>query len=301
LPVEIRKFVNEKINCALARLFLLYSLFLYFVTYYLKMKNRIIDLFAHKKENILSVYYTAGFPSLNDTVPILHALQEAGADMVEVGMPFSDPVADGPTIQVSNEQALQNGMTVKMLFEQLQNIRKQTSIPILLMGYLNPVVQFGVENFCSKCQEVGIDGLILPDMPLQVYIDEYKHLFDKYGLLNIFLITPQTSEDRIRQIDTLSQGFIYMVSSASVTGSTTGIQATQEAYFKRIQNMQLQNPTLIGFGISDRFSFEKACNYANGAIIGSAFIKVLQQSNDLKHDISGFVSQVKAARVSNEY
>lgn len=264
------------------------------------MYNRIIDLFAKKKENILSVYYTAGYPSLNDTAIILNALQEAGADIVEVGMPFSDPVADGPTIQESSEQALRNGMTVKLLFEQLKDIRKQIHIPILLMGYLNPVVQYGIEKFCSKCQEIGVDGLILPDMPLQVYLDEYKPLFDKYGLLNIFLITPQTSEERIRQIDSLSQGFIYMVSSASVTGSTKGIQATQEAYFKRIQAMHLQNPTLIGFGISDRGSFEKASNYANGAIIGSAFIKVLQQSTQLQQDISRFVATVKVATVSNE-
>lgn len=258
------------------------------------MSNRIIELFSRKGKNILSVYYTAGFPHLHDTVPILEALQEAGADVVELGIPFSDPVADGPTIQQSSEQALQNGMTVKLLFEQLSGIRKKIHIPILLMGYLNPVVQFGIENFCKKCQEHGIDGLIIPDMPMQVYLEEYKSLFDAHGLLNIFLITPQTAEQRIRQIDQVSEGFIYMVSSASVTGSTQGIQATQESYFRRIQAMQLKNPALIGFGISSRASFDKASQYANGAIIGSAFIKVLQESKDLRNDIVRFVREIKS-------
>jgi tryptophan synthase alpha chain len=259
------------------------------------MNNRIVDLFSRKNKNILSVYYTAGFPNLQDTVPILEALQEAGADMVELGMPFSDPVADGPTIQQSSEQALHNGMTVKLLFEQLSGIRKKIHIPILLMGYLNPVVQFGVENFCKKCQEYGIDGLILPDMPMDVYLDEYKSLFEAHGLFNIFLITPQTSEERIRQIDEVSKGFIYMVSSASVTGSTQGIQATQESYFERIQGMHLKNPTIIGFGISNRASFNKASQYANGAIIGSAFVKVLQQSKDIQSDIQHFVKDIRSA------
>ncbi|QHT66899.1 tryptophan synthase subunit alpha [Rhodocytophaga rosea] len=259
------------------------------------MTNRIVDLFARKNKNILSVYYTAGFPQLKDTIPILETLQEAGADMVELGMPFSDPVADGPTIQQSSEQALHNGMTVKLLFEQLSGIRKKIHIPILLMGYLNPVVQFGVENFCKKCQEHGIDGLILPDMPMQVYLDEYKSLFESHGLLNIFLITPQTSEERIRQIDQVSKGFIYMVSSASVTGSTQGIQATQENYFERIQGMKLKNPTIIGFGINNRASFNKASQYANGAIIGSAFVKILQESKDLQSDIQYFVQDIRKA------
>ncbi len=262
------------------------------------MNNRILDLFAKKKEQVLNVYYTAGYPQLPDTMPILEALQQAGADMVEIGMPFSDPVADGPTIQQSNDVALQNGMTVKLLFEQLESMRKRIHLPVLLMGYLNPVVQFGVEKFCARCKEVGVDGLILPDMPMQVYLEEYKALFDSYGLLNVFLITPQTTEDRIRQIDTLSKGFIYMVSSASVTGSTSGIGLGQEEYFKRVKAMNLQNPTMIGFGISSHASFIKACQYANGAIIGSAFIKVLQQSTDLSKDIHQFVREIKISDIN---
>jgi tryptophan synthase alpha chain len=212
-------------------------------------------------------------------------------------MPYSDPVADGPTIQQSNDIALQNGMTVKLLFEQLATMRSRIHIPVLLMGYLNPVVQFGVEKFCARCKETGVDGVILPDMPMQVYQDEYKSVFELYGLLNTFLITPQTSEQRIRQIDAVSDGFIYMVSSASVTGSTKGIQGEQENYFRRVKQMSLQNPTMIGFGISDHDSFEKACQYANGAIIGSAFIKVLQQSTDLSKDIREFVKQIKMSEV----
>jgi tryptophan synthase alpha chain len=259
--------------------------------------NRIIELFSQKKEQVLNVYYTAGYPNLHDTLTVLEALQEAGADIVEIGMPYSDPVADGPTIQQSNDIALQNGMTVKLLFEQLATMRNRIHIPVLLMGYLNPVVQFGVEKFCARCKETGVDGVILPDMPMQVYQDEYKSVFESYGLLNTFLITPQTSEERIRQIDAVSDGFIYMVSSASVTGSTKGIQGEQENYFRRVKQMGLQNPTMIGFGISDHDSFEKACQYANGAIIGSAFIKVLQQSTNLPKDIREFVKQIKMSEV----
>ena len=257
------------------------------------MANRIVQLFGQKKHGILNVYFTAGFPNLEDTILITKALADAGADILEIGMPYSDPVADGPTIQHSNDRALENGMTVKLLFEQLAGIRETIQTPILLMGYLNPVVQFGLENFCRKCQETGVDGLILPDLPMHEYLESYKATFEKYGLLNIFLITPQTSDERIRQIDGVSQGFIYMVSSASVTGATSGIGEAQAAYFQRIKNLNLQNPTLIGFGISDRDSFAKACQYANGAIIGSAFIKQLAQSPDLAAGISEFVQRVK--------
>jgi len=257
------------------------------------MANRITQIFGQKKRDILSVYFTAGFPDLKDTILITKALADAGADIVEIGMPYSDPVADGPTIQHSNDVALGNGMTIKLLFEQLADMRSSVQVPILLMGYLNPVVQFGVENFCRKCREIGIDGLILPDLPMYEYLETYKATFEKYGLLNIFLITPQTSDERIRQIDGVSEGFIYMVSSASVTGSKSGIGDEQEAYFQRIKNMNLQNPTLIGFGISDRETFGKACQYASGAIIGSAFIKQLGQSADLDADIAGFVGNVK--------
>lgn len=256
--------------------------------------NRIKQLFQAKNNNILNVYFTAGFPKINDTVLILKALQDGGADLVEIGMPYSDPVADGETIQQSNQVALDAGMTVKLLFEQLSGIREAgITVPILLMGYINPVLQFGVENFCQKCQEVGIDGLILPDMPASVYEDEYKTIFDKYGILNTFLITPQTAESRIRHIDNISDGFIYMVSSASTTGAKMGISNDQEVYFERVNAMNLKNPRLIGFGISDNETFKKASSHAAGAIIGSAFIKLLGTSEDLEGDIKAFVGRVK--------
>jgi tryptophan synthase alpha chain len=239
------------------------------------------------------VYFTAGFPEANDTLRVLNALQEGGADLVEIGMPYSDPVADGETIQKSNDRALENGMSVKLLFEQLSGMRKSISVPVLLMGYINPVLQFGMENFCRKCAETGVDGLILPDMPMDIYLSEYKSIFDSYGLLNIFLITPQTSETRIRQIDNESEGFIYTVSSASVTGSKSGVSGDMESYFDRLNAMNLKNPRLIGFGIKDHATFKKASGYAAGAIIGSAFIRVLMESNDLENDIKTFVKEVK--------
>lgn len=256
--------------------------------------NRIKQLFQEKTNNILNVYFTAGFPKIDDTTVILKALQDGGADLVEIGMPYSDPVADGETIQQSNQVALDNGMSVKLLFEQLAGMREAgINVPILLMGYINPVIQFGVENFCQKCQEVGVDGLILPDMPASVYEEEYKAIFDKYGILNTFLITPQTTDERIRHIDNISDGFIYMVSSASTTGAKSSISVDQEAYFARVDAMNLKNPRLIGFGISDNETFKKAASQAAGAIIGSAFIKLIGQSNDLAGDIKGFVSSVK--------
>jgi tryptophan synthase alpha chain len=256
--------------------------------------NNITRLFETKKNDILNVYFTAGYPKIDDTVTILRALDEAGADLVEIGMPYSDPVADGETIQQSNQIALDNGMTVKLLFEQLAGIREQNiNVPILLMGYVNPVLQYGVEAFCKKCQEVGVDGLILPDMPASVYEDEYKAIFDQYGILNIFLITPQTSETRIRHIDSISSGFIYMVSSASTTGAKTGISTDQEAYFTRVNEMGLKNPRLIGFGISDNETFQKAASQSAGAIIGSAFIKVITQATDLVGEVKAFVNMVR--------
>ena len=256
--------------------------------------NNITRLFETKKNDILNVYFTAGYPKIDDTITILRALDEAGADLVEIGMPYSDPVADGETIQQSNQIALDNGMTVKLLFEQLAGIREQNiNVPILLMGYVNPALQYGVEAFCKKCQEVGVDGLILPDMPASVYEDEYKAIFDQYGILNIFLITPQTSEARIRHIDSISSGFIYMVSSASTTGAKTGISTDQEAYFTRVNEMGLKNPRLIGFGISDNETFKKAASQSAGAIIGSAFIKVITQATDLVGEVKAFVNMVR--------
>ncbi len=257
--------------------------------------NRITSLFsqANQQEGLLNVYFTAGFPKLDDTLPVLTALQEGGADLVEIGMPYSDPVADGETIQYSNDRALENGMSVKLLFEQLADMRKTISVPVLLMGYVNPVLQFGMENFCRKCAETGVDGLILPDMPMDVFLHEYKSIFDKYGILNIFLVTPQTSEERIRQIDAVSEGFIYTVSSASVTGSKSGVSGDMESYFDRLNAMNLKNPRLIGFGIKDNQTYVKASRYAAGAIIGSAFIRVLRESNDLETDIKAFVQDIK--------
>lgn len=260
--------------------------------------NRITSLFQNKPEldtdGFLNVYFTAGFPHLNDTVKVLTALQDGGADLVEIGMPYSDPVADGETIQKSNDQALENGMTVKILFDQLKDIRETITVPVLLMGYINPVLQYGIENFCRKCAEVGVDGLILPDMPMDVYLNEYKSIFDSYGILNIFLVTPQTSEKRIRQIDEVSEGFIYTVSSASVTGSNSGVSDDMELYFNRLNSMNLKNPRLIGFGIKDHATFKKASDYAAGAIIGSAFIRVLMESGDLENDIKTFIYEVKS-------
>ncbi|CAG5010418.1 Tryptophan synthase alpha chain [Dyadobacter sp. CECT 9275] len=257
--------------------------------------NRITTLFQNHQENtgLLNVYFTAGFPELHDTVRVLKALQDGGADLVEIGMPYSDPVADGETIQKSNDQALENGMTVRVLFEQLKDMRKTITVPVLLMGYVNPVLQYGIEAFCKKCAEIGVDGLILPDMPMDVYLNEYKAIFDSYGILNIFLVTPQTSESRIRQIDAVSEGFIYTVSSASVTGSKSGVSDDMEAYFDRLNAMNLKNPRLIGFGIKDNATFTKASEYAAGAIIGSAFIRVLMESRDLENDIKSFVRAVK--------
>ena len=237
--------------------------------------NRINKKLQEDKK-LLSIYFTAGYPNLDDTTKIISELQKSGVDMIEIGLPFSDPLADGPTIQASSTQALQNGMTTELLFKQLANIRKSVEIPLIIMGYFNPMMQFGVENFCQKCQEVGIDGLIIPDLPLEIYESEYKDLFEKYDLKNIFLITPQTSEERILKIDTISDSFIYMVSSSSVTGNQTGFSEIQENYFERIASMNLKNQQIIGFGISDKTTFQQATKYQKGAIIGSGFINYLK-------------------------
>jgi len=259
------------------------------------MKNRIIDLFNEKQSEILSIFFTAGFPRLTDTKTILESLDKSGVDLVEIGMPYSDPIADGETIQRSNKVALDNGMTLNVLFEQLAEIRKTVSIPLILMGYLNPVEQFGVERFCRKAVEVGIDGLILPDIPIELYVEQYKPLFDKYNLSNILLITPQTAEERIRMIDDNTDGFIYMVSDNSITGKTAdGVSDNRLAYFNRIQNMNLKNPTVMGFGIYNKATFQTACEFSRGAIIGSAFIRLLESSEAVESDIEGFVKDIKA-------
>jgi tryptophan synthase alpha chain len=254
--------------------------------------NRINQLFQQKQGNILSVYFTAGFPYLNSTVEIIKALADGGGDMIEIGIPFSDPIADGPVIQKSNDKALKNGMSLKLLFQQLQDLRNEVSIPLLMMGYLNPVMQFGLDKFCRKCSEVGIDGIILPDLPLDLYLEEYQPVFKQYHLHNIFLMSPQTSDERIHRIDDASGGFIYMVSASSTTGTKDSFSPEQIAYFERIGNMNLKNPRLIGFGISTRKTFSLACKYAQGAIIGSAFIKEIEKEGDLKTVIQGFCSKI---------
>ncbi len=255
--------------------------------------NRINKLFTAKKINILSVYYTAGFPTLNDTVPIAKALEEAGADIVEIGIPFSDPVADGPVIQQSNKRALENGMNLKLLLQQVKEIRQQVTVPIILMGYLNPVLQYGVEKFCGDAAGAGVDGVILPDLPLFEYENEYKSFFEQHDLKNIFLISPTTSEERIHQIDAASDSFIYAVSASSTTGATNGFTHEQEIYFKRLQAMELKNPFLIGFGISNHQAFRKACEYSSGAIVGSAFIQLLRKAGDIHTVVKDFVFSLK--------
>ena len=251
--------------------------------------NRINQKLKEDKK-LLSIYFTAGYPNINDTVTIIQNLEKNDVDMIEIGLPFSDPLADGPTIQASSTQALKNGMTSEKLFEQLKDIRKTVNIPLIIMGYFNPMLQYGVEAFCKKCQEIGIDGLIIPDLPVDVYHKEYKSIFEKYGLINVFLITPQTSDERIRYIDSISNGFIYMVSSASTTGAKSGFGDEQTNYFKRIADMNLNNPQIVGFGISNNETFAQATQYAKGAIIGSAFIKHL--TNNGVDKIDSFVKQI---------
>ncbi|WP_077400513.1 tryptophan synthase subunit alpha [Cellulophaga omnivescoria] len=252
--------------------------------------NRINKKMQEDKK-LLSLYFTAGYPELNNTVKIIEDLEANGVDMIEIGLPFSDPLADGPTIQNSSTIALKNGMTTNLLFKQLKDIRKTVSIPLIVMGYFNPMLQYGVEDFCKKCSEIGIDGLIMPDLPLAVYQDEYEAIFKKYNLKNIFLITPQTSNERIKQIDEASDAFIYMVSSASVTGSKSGFGDEQTAYFKRIASMQLKNPQIVGFGINNNETFTQATEDAKGAIIGSAFIKHLTENG--VDTIKEFVQEIR--------
>lgn len=246
--------------------------------------NRIKRAFEQKKP-LISIYTTAGFPQLNDTVEVIKALEAAKVDLVEIGLPFSDPLADGPTIQQSSTKALENGMSTALLFEQLKGIRQSVSIPLILMGYFNPVLQYGVAEFCAQCEATGIDGLILPDLPLEIYIRDYQAIFERHGLSMIFLITPQTSEQRIRAIEAVSNTFIYMVSSSSTTGKTSGFSETNLAYFKRIADMNLNVDTLVGFGIADATTFAQASQHARGAIIGSAFIRHLE-----KHGIDGIAN-----------
>ena len=251
--------------------------------------NRIQNKLSTNKK-ILSIYFSAGFPNLNDTKSLIENLEKNGVDMIEIGLPFSDPLADGPVIQASSTTALHNGMTSEFLFEQLTNIRETIEIPLVIMGYFNPILQFGINNFIKKCAERGIDGLIIPDLPLEIYTSEYKELFESYGIAMIFLITPQTSDERIRLIDANSNAFIYLVSTASVTGSRDSFDEIQMNYFERIANMNLKNPQIIGFGISNKTTFQQAIKYQKGAIIGSSFIQYISKNGI--HSIENFINNI---------
>jgi tryptophan synthase alpha chain len=260
--------------------------------------NRLEKLFTEKTKNILNVYCTAGFPRLNSTLEVMEALQKSGADIIELGIPYSDPIADGPVIQQSNMQALENGMSIPVLFEQLKDIRNDVQIPIILMGYLNPVLQFGFERFCQAAAEVGVDGIILPDLPMYEFETQYQDSFLKYNLSFIFLVTPETGEERIKQIDRLGSGFIYAVSSSSTTGNLQSPANSksledQQAYLIKLQAMHLTNPILVGFGIKDKSSFAAACKYTNGAIIGSAYIKALENITDINNTTKDFINRIK--------
>lgn len=257
--------------------------------------NRIDRLFQTRNSGILSVYLTAGYPELNDTNKVIRELAQDGVDMIEIGMPFSDPLADGPLLQACNHQALENGMTLNRLFGQLGSIREKVDIPLLLMGYLNPVLNYGIDKFCRKARDIGMDGVILPDLPVKEYTMHYQKHFKENGLHMIFLISPQTSQERIREIDTLGSGFIYMVSSASTTGVKSGFQPEQAKYFERIKAMGLELPQLIGFGISTRETYEQVCQYASGAIIGSAFMKSLMGEGTIPDKVKTFVNQIRTA------
>ena len=252
--------------------------------------NRITQTLG-KDKKLLSIYFTAGYPDLEDTIPVLQQLQDSGVDMIELGLPFSDPLADGPTIQESSTQALHNGMTTEKLFSQLEGVRDKIHVPLVVMGYFNPMMQYGVERFCKRCQEVGVDGLIVPDLPVDVYHEQYQSVFQQHGLMNMFLITPQTPDSRIRYIDEVSEGFIYMVSSAATTGAKSSFGDEQEAYFKRIASMGLKSKLLVGFGISNSTTYQAAVAHSKGAIIGSAFIKNLK--NHGSDSVAPFIKQIR--------
>ena len=253
--------------------------------------SRIETLFSRKKERVLNVYCTAGYPSLDSTLDVILTLEACGADLIELGMPYSDPLADGPVIQASSTKALQNGMSIAVLFEQLQNLRAKTQVPVILMGYMNPVIQYGFQKFCDEAAEVGVDGLILPDLPEYEYETMYGEIIKKAGLDFIFLITPETSIERIKKLDSLSSGFLYAVSSSATTGNEKDFDQVAK-YLQRLKDMQLQNPVLVGFGIKDKTTFDTACRYANGAIIGSAYIKALEEPGNIQSLTQKFLNQV---------
>lgn len=253
--------------------------------------NRITNLFNNKRTRVLNVYCTAGFPEADSTREVLRSLQAAGADMIEIGMPYSDPLADGPVIQASSAKAIENGMTMRKLFDELKDFRKQIDVPVILMGYMNPVMQYGFEKFCAKAAETGIDGLILPDLPMYEFENEYGAIINKYGLKFIFLVTPETSDERIRKLDELSTGFLYAVSSSSTTGKEKDMN-DQAGYFKKLQDMKLKNPVLIGFGIKDKATFDAASKYSNGAIIGTAYIRALEKTGSISTTTKEFINGI---------
>ena len=255
--------------------------------------DRIAKLFSEKKNNILSVYFTAGFPTKDSTVEVIKSLTAAGVDMIEIGVPFSDPMADGPVIQHSSQRALDNGMTQALLFEQLKNIRQVTDIPLIMMGYLNTAMQFGFENYCRKAAEVGVDGFIIPDIPLEEYESHYKPIAERYGLKFVLLVTPETDEERVRRIDDISTGFVYLVSSASTTGAQKSFNDEKQAYFKRIAAKGLKNRTLVGFGVSNKATFDAACQYSSGAIVGSAFVKALEAEPTVDKAVARLIEDLK--------
>ena len=253
--------------------------------------GRISELFKKKKERVLNVYCTAGYPQLESTLPVIKALEQSGADLVELGMPYSDPLADGPVIQQSSAIALQNGMTIKKLFEQLKELRPQVSLPVILMGYMNPVLQYGFEKFCADAAAAGIDGLILPDLPEYEFLSEYGIIIKKYDLDFIFLVTPETSIERIQRLDSLSSGFLYAVSSSSTTGSDKSGVGIKD-YLEQLKQLKLKNPVLVGFGIKDRSTFQTASDHANGAIIGTAYINAIGKSNDVNATTRDFLQSI---------
>jgi tryptophan synthase alpha chain len=253
--------------------------------------SRIKELMNHKSDRLLNVYCTAGYPQLESTLQVMKALQDNGADMIELGMPYSDPLADGPIIQASGSRAIANGMTITKLFEQLKDFRNEIHVPVILMGYMNPVLQYGFEKFCVNAKAVGIDGLILPDLPVYEYETEYGPIIQKHGLDCIFLVTPETPDERVKKLDGLSAGFLYAVSSSSTTGKDKNM-GDVSAYLQRLQKMNLKNRVLVGFGIKDKTTFEAACKYSSGAIIGSAYINALEADGDVDVSTRAFISKI---------
>jgi tryptophan synthase alpha chain len=256
--------------------------------------NRLTQLFKNQTKKILSVYFTAGYPTLKGTVPILEALERQGVDLAEVGIPFSDPMADGPVIQQSAGEALRNGMSLKLLFEQLREVRATVKMPLVMMGYLNPIMQYGFEKFCHSCTEVGIDGMIIPDLPFADYLANYKTIADRHDLKMIMLVSPETEETRIRLIDEETSGFIYLVSSASTTGAQQAFDQGKQAYFERVAGMKLRNPLLVGFGISNKETLEAASEHTNGAIVGSKFIQLLGECATPDEAVTELLQALKA-------